>query len=182
MMAERVKGKTVLDVYTHSGGFGILAAKYGAAHVTLVDSSKTALQLAQKAAKRNDVSALCNIMQGDAFEAMERLHKEEKQFDIVLADPPAFVKSKKDIAAGLKGYAKVARLAAQLVKPGGLLFIASCSHHAGRSAFNKAVQDGIAKTGRSADILKQTGAAPDHPYHQHLPQNEYLKGILLNIH
>ena len=107
--------------------------------------------------------------------------KLEKRFDIVLADPPAFVKSKKDIAAGLKGYEKVARMAAALAKPGGLLFVASCSHHAGRSAFNKSVLDGVKKAGLKAEILKQTGAAPDHPRHPCLPQNEYLKGILLRM-
>jgi 23S rRNA (cytosine1962-C5)-methyltransferase len=110
---------------------------------------------------------------------MARLHAEKRLFDIVLADPPAFVKTRKDIAAGLKGYEKVARLAASLVKPGGLLFVASCSHYAGRSAFNKAVLDGAAKAGMQAEIVKQTGAAPDHPRHNLLPQNEYLKGILL---
>ncbi len=181
MMAELAKGKTVLDVYSHSGGFGILAVVRDAAHVTCVDSSGTALQLAAKAADRNGVAERCDTLQGDAFVLMEQLRGQGKRFDIVLADPPAFVKSKKDIAAGLKGYAKVARLAAGLVKPGGLLFVASCSHHAGRSAFNKAVEDGIAKAGRTCVIRKQTGAAPDHPRHPHLPQNEYLKGILLDI-
>jgi len=179
MIAELSKDKTVIDIYSHSGGFGLLAARYGAAQVTMVDSSKLALDLARQAAERNNVS--CDYLQGDAFEVMERLRKEGKTFDIVLADPPAFVKSKKDIAAGLKGYEKVARMAAALVKPGGLLFVASCSHHAGRSAFNKAVMDGVAKAGMKAEILKQTSASPDHPRHNSLPQNEYLKGILLRL-
>ncbi len=179
MIAGLAKDKTLLDVYAHSGGFGVLAAKSGATSVMLVDSSKLALELADKAAKRNGVS--CDTIQGDAFDTMEQLHKEGKTFDIVLADPPAFVKSRKDIASGLKGYAKVAKLAARLVAPGGRLFIASCSHHAGRSAFNKVVLDGIAKAGRGADIIKQTGAAPDHPRHKQLPQNEYLKGLLLKL-
>lgn len=178
MIADMAKGKTLLDVYSHSGGFGLLAAKAGA-QVTMVDSSKLALELAEKAAGLNKVR--CDYVQGDAFAVMEKLAGEGKQFDIVLADPPAFVKSKKDIAAGLKGYEKVARLAAALVKPGGHLFVASCSHHAGRSAFNKAVLDGVNKAGRQAEILKQTGAAPDHPRHGSLPQSEYLKGILLRI-
>lgn len=104
-----------------------------------------------------------------------------QRFDIVLADPPAFVKSKKDIAAGLKGYAKVARFAAGLSKPGGLLFVASCSHYAGRSAFNKMVLEGVEKAGRAASIVMQTGADMDHPMHPQLPQGEYLKGILLKM-
>jgi len=179
MIAALARDKTIVDIYSHSGGFGVLAARKDAASVLLVDSSKLALELAQKAAERNGVAGHCATMQGDAFEVMAQLHRDQKTFDIVLADPPAFVKTKKDIAAGLRGYEKVARLASALVKPGGLLFVASCSHYAGRSAFNKVVMDGVVGAGRSADILKQTGASFDHPRHNLLPQNEYLKGLLL---
>lgn len=179
LIAGLAKGKTLIDIFSHSGGFGIVAAKAGAAQVTMVDSSQLALELAMKAATRNGVESLCATLQGDAFAVMERLAKEGRSFDIVLADPPAFVKSKKDIATGLKGYEKVARLAAKMVAPQGYLFVASCSHNAGRSAFNKAVQDGVAKAGLSMEIVKQTGASADHPRHPSLQQNEYLKGILL---
>lgn len=178
MIADLASGKTLLDVYSHSGGFGIPAAKAGAT-VTLVDSSKLALSIAEKAAILNDVT--CAAVQGDAFEVMQRLAKEGKRYDIVLTDPPAFIKSKKDFASGMKGYEKVARHAAALVEKGGLLFVASCSHHATRGAFNNAVQDGIKKAGLSAEILKQTGAAPDHPRHPMLAQSEYLKGLLLKL-
>lgn len=179
LMAGYVKGKTLVDIYSHSGGFGLLAAKEGASSVTLVDSSALALDIAKQAAARNAVELA--FRQGDAFAVMEQMGKSGECFDIVLADPPAFVKTKKDMAAGLKGYEKVARLAAKLVKKNGLLFVASCSHHALRPHFNKAVQDGVAKAGRTATLLKQTGAAPDHPRHPKLPQNEYLKGILLQM-
>jgi 23S rRNA (cytosine1962-C5)-methyltransferase len=181
MIAAMAAGKTVLDVYSHSGGFGVLAAMRGASRVSMVDSSKLALELAVKAARHNGVEKCCAVLAGDAFETMERLRQQGDKFDIVLADPPAFVKSRKDIASGLKGYEKVARQAAALVKPGGLLFVASCSHHASRSAFNKAVLNGTGKAGLRAEIIKQTGAAADHPRHPALPQNEYLKGILLTI-
>jgi 23S rRNA (cytosine1962-C5)-methyltransferase len=181
MIAAIAGGKTLLDMYSHSGGFGLLAAKCGAARVTMADSSKLALELAAQAAARNGVEALCDYAQGDAFALMEQLKRDGRLYDIVLADPPAFIKGRKDIASGLKGYAKVARLAAPLVQAGGLLFVASCSHHAGRSAFNKAVLDGVSKAGRVASILKQTGAAADHPLHRRLPQSEYLKGILLRL-
>jgi len=160
-------------------GFGLLAAKRGAKEVTLVDSSSLALELAKKAAAKNGVSA--EYLQGDAFEVMEKLASEKRQFDIVAVDPPPFVKAKKDIASGMKGYAKMARLSAPLVAPGGYLFAASCSHHASRGAFNKAVLEGIEKAGRKAEIVKQTGAAPDHPIHPKLPQSEYLKGTLVCV-
>lgn len=181
LIAGLAEGKSVADIYSHSGGFGVLAARHGAASVAMVDSSKLALELAAEAAARNGVEKACAFLQGDAFEAMEQLQREGRHFDIVLADPPAFVKNKKDIASGLKGYVKVARLAAGLVAPGGLLFMASCSHYAGRSAFNQSVLGGVERAGARGTILKQTGASPDHPQHPLLPQSEYLKGILLKI-
>lgn len=179
LLADMAAGKTLLDVFSHSGGFGLLAAKHGARQVTLVDSSSLALELAKKAAAKNGVSA--EYIQGDAFEVMENLAQEGRRYDIVAVDPPPFVKNKKDIAAGMKGYAKMARLAAPLVAPGGHLFAASCSHHASRGAFNNAIMEGIEKAWRKGKIVKQTGAAADHPIHSKLPQSEYLKGILIRL-
>ncbi len=181
MIAELSKGKTVLDVFSHSGGFALLAAKEGASAVTLVDSSQLALDLAKQAAALNAVEEKCEYLKGDAAEVMQALHKQGRQFDVVLVDPPAYIKSKKDFVSGMKGYEKLARLAAPLVKADGYLFVASCSHHATRSAFNKAVTDGVKKAGRQAEILKQTGASPDHPRHPQLPQSEYLKGVLVSL-
>ena len=179
MMAELSVGKSVLDVYSHSGGFALRAAKAGASSVTLVDSSKLALELAAQAGALNGIADKLSYEQGDAFEMMQKLASEGRQFDVVIADPPAFVKHKKDMGAGLKGYEKVARLAASLVAPGGKLFVASCSHHALRPKFNQAVIKGAKDVGFPGKMLKQTGAAPDHPVHKLLPQGEYLKGILL---
>jgi len=181
MVTALAKNKTLLDVFSHSGGFGLLAAKAGAAEVTMVDSSQLALDLAMRAAEENGVEKRCHSIKGDAIDVMKKLVADGKRYDIVIADPPAYVKSKKDIAAGLKGYEKVAQHASTLVSPGGIFFTATCSHHAGRSAFNKAVLDGVAAAGRKAEIIKQTGASRDHRLHPQLPQSEYLKGLLLRI-
>ena len=181
MMANRAKGETVLDVFSHSGGFGLLAAKQGADSVTMVDSSQLALDLAMAAAAENGIANRCQVIKGDAIEVMKKLASEGKKYDVVIADPPAYVKSKKDISAGLKGYEKVALYASGLVAPGGDFFTATCSHHAGRSAFNKAVLAGVTQAGRKATIIKQTGASRDHPLHPQLPQSEYLKGLLLQL-
>lgn len=181
MIAELSKEKTVLDVFSHSGGFALLAAKEGASTVSLVDSSQLALDLAKQAAALNAVEEKCEYLKGDAAEVMQALQEQGRQFDVVLVDPPAYIKSKKDFASGMKGYEKLARLATPLVKTDGYLFVASCSHHATRSAFNKAVLDGIKKAGKEANILKQTAASPDHPRHPQLPQSEYLKGLLLKM-
>lgn len=180
LVAELSKGKTVLDMYSHSGGFGLLAAARGAAAVTMADSSNLALSLAKKAQAKNRLEA-CGYIQGDAFEVMEKLAREGKTYDIVVADPPPFVKTKRDIGSGLKGYEKMARLSAALVSPGGYMFAASCSHHASRSAFLNAVQAGIAKAGRRGEGRKHTGVAADHPIHPRLPQSEYLKGLLVQL-
>lgn len=179
--ANHCGGKTVLDVYSHSGGFGLLAAKSGAAQVMLVDSSATALELAAAAAKRNGVYKCCTFMQGDAFETMLKLAKEKRAFDVVLADPPAFVKTKEHIGSGMKGYEKVARLAAALTAPGGMLMAASCSHHATRPRFRQAVLSGLEQAGKSAKVLAFTGHAADHPVHPQLPQSEYLKALFLRM-
>lgn len=181
MMAKLSTGKSVLDVYSHSGGFALPAARAGASSVTLLDASGLALSLAKQAAEKNHVAQRMRYIEGQAFDELATLAAQKRSFDIVISDPPAFIPSRKDIGAGLKGYEKVAKLSAALVAEDGLLFIASCSHHASRALFRKAVLDGIRKAGRKAEILKQTGAASDHPVHKQLPQSEYLKGILLRI-
>lgn len=181
LMAAMAAGNTVLDLFCHSGGFGIPAARAGAKMVTMVDRSALALDAAREAAQHNGVADRCQIVQDDAFVAMQRFVAEGALWDVVIADPPPFIKNRKDIAAGLKGYEKTARLAAQLTRPGGVLYLASCSHHAEKTAFRRAVQSGVAKAGRGARLIAQTGAAADHPVHPQLPQTNYLKSLIYNI-
>ena len=99
----------------------------------------------------------------------------------MVADPPAFVRSKKDLASGLKGYRKLAHLAAAAVAPGGFLFIASCSHNVDPPAFQDEVARGIQRAGRSGRILRSFGAGADHPVHPFLPESAYLKSLLLEL-
>jgi len=106
---------------------------------------------------------------------------DKKRFDMVSADPPAFVKSRKDLNVGSKAYRKLARLAAQVVEPGGMLFIASCSHNMPVADFATQVSRGIHEGGRSAKQLYATGAAPDHPVHPFLPESAYLKALVLQV-
>ncbi len=180
LLASHAKDKTVLDAYSHSGGFGLLAAKM-AKEVTLLDSSALALSLARDAAALNQVTNRCHFLQADALEEMERMHKHGMRFDCISADPPPFIKSKKDLHAGLRAYEKIARASATLVSDNGLMMIASCSHHATRPLFRQAVLNGIHKSGRQAHIIAETGVAPDHPVHPHLPQSGYLKSLLLHF-
>jgi 23S rRNA (cytosine1962-C5)-methyltransferase len=181
MVAALAGGARVLDVFSHVGAFGLRCAAAGAAEVTLVDSSAAALECAVAAAEANGLAARVQINRGDAFDVMAEAGREGRRFDIVVCDPPAFARSKKDQAAGLRAYGRMARLAAPLVAPGGFLFAASCSYHAPLEAFAAAIAEGITRARRNGRILATTGAGPDHPVHPHLPESAYLKAQLLQL-
>ena len=174
-------GARVLDIYSYLGGFGVQAAIAGAAAVTCLDRSAPALELAEAAAGLNGVAGRCAFVRGEAFRTLEEFAAEARRFDIVVADPPAFVKSKKDLPSGLKGYRKLFRLAARLVAPGGFLFTASCSHRVDAAHFAEAVRGALRDAGRAGRIVHTGGAAPDHPVHPYLPESAYLKAALLTL-
>ncbi len=169
----------VLDLYCFGGGFGIQAALGGAREVLAIDRSEPALALAVASAKLNGVNGCCRFQRGEVFAELERLHGQGERFDLVIADPPAFAHSKKELGAALRGYRKLARLAAALVAKGGALFIASCSHQVEPDAFAEAVRRGLQDAQREGRIIAATGAAPDHPVHPLLPESAYLKAETL---
>lgn len=174
-IADKAKNKTLIDVFSHTGGFGVTAAAFGAKHVTCVDSSQPALDVAKANAMLNNVADKCDFITGKAFDVLESL--QGKKFDIVCVDPPAFVKVKKDLAVGLKGYEKLARLAVPLVARGGIFFYASCSSHPTEEQMLEAIFSGINKTGRIATLVYNGTAGPDHPVHAQLPETRYLKAF-----
>ncbi len=174
-------GARVLDLYTYAGGFGVLAAKHGATQVTMVDRSDGALDLARRAAEANGVAAKCRFEKAEIFGHVEKLAAAGERFDVVVADPPAFAKSRKDVPTALKGYRKLARQSAALVAPRGFLFAASCSHNVTAENFLEEVARGVADAGRSARIVRVAGAAGDHPLHPHLPESAYLKALLMAL-
>jgi 23S rRNA (cytosine1962-C5)-methyltransferase len=180
-VARLSAGRTVLDAFCHLGGFGLAAARAGAREVTLLDRSEHALDLAMQAATAAGLGDRVAPLRADAMEALERMAAEGRRFEVVVADPPAFAKTRKDIPAATRGYAKLARLAASVTAPDGILFIASCSHHVGVAEFAAAVAWGVGRARRSARILASVGAGPDHPVHPALPESAYLKGQLLHL-
>ena len=180
-VARLAKGLRALDVYSYGGGFGVAAAAAGATAVAIVDSSDGALDLARRAAEANGVADRCRLVRNDAFRELERLGQVGEKFGLVCCDPPAFVKSKKDLKAGLKGYRKLAGLAAPLVQAGGFLFIASCSHNVGMAELLEEVAIGIQRAGRGGRLIRQAWAAPDHPVHPHLPETAYLKALAFQL-
>ena len=179
-VAALAPGARVLDVFCHTGAFGLRAAAAGAAAVTLVDSSAPALARAAEAATANGLAGVAT-RRGDGFDVMAELAASGDQFDIVVCDPPAFAKSRKDAEAGLRAYHRMTRLAAALVAPGGFLFVASCSHHAPLEAFTGQVAMALHRARRDARVLFTGGAGADHPVHPNLPESAYLKAQLLQL-
>jgi len=176
--ARLAKGERVLDLFSYGGGFGITALQAGAKEALAVDRSDRALALADMAAARNGVEAGFSTVREEGFAALERLAGEKQRFGLVVADPPSFVKSKRELKAGLKGYRKLARAAAKLVREEGCLMIASCSHNVPVDQFRDEVRKGLGDAGRGGRLLWQSGAAPDHPSHPMLAESAYLKSLV----
>ena len=181
-VAGLVKGKDILDCYCYNGGFGINAAKAGANAVTFIDSSDLAIKNVKENIKLNNLSGTnFEFINGKVFDELETLIKVGRKFQVVVLDPPAFIKSKKDFFTGIKGYEKLAKLGAKLVAKNGYLFIASCSHNAGLQDLIRATASGIDKAGKDAKIVRIFGAGFDHPLHPVLLESEYLKSILFQL-
>jgi 23S rRNA (cytosine1962-C5)-methyltransferase len=179
--ARLAGGARVLDLYTYHGGFAVQAACGGADSVLAIDRSQTALDWAQRAAELNGMAERCSFRRGEAFAELEQMATAGERFDLVIADPPAFVKARKDLGAGSRAYRKLAKLSARVTGRGGFLLAASCSHHVDAPAFAEQVTRGIADAGRNGRILRQAGAAPDHPVHPMLPETAYLKAMVLQL-
>ncbi|MGI9435561.1 MAG: class I SAM-dependent rRNA methyltransferase [Geminicoccaceae bacterium] len=174
-VARLGKGERVLDLYSYGGGFGLTALGAGAEQAVAIDRSEGALALASEAAQQNGFAERFTAVREEAFLALDRLAGEKQRFGLVVADPPTFVKSKRDLKAGLRGYRKLVRAAAPLVRPEGTLVIASCSHNVSVDLFRDEVRKGLGDAGRGGRLLRQSGAGADHPCHPMLPESAYLK-------
>ncbi len=173
------KGARALDVFSYVGAWGVRAAHSGAREVLCVDSSAAALELAASNAERN--GAKIATVKGDAFDVLEDLVKKRARFDVVVIDPPAFAKRKKDVPKALAAYKRLNQLAMQVCADDGILVSCSCSYHVGPEE----LQDAIAKGARAADrhvqILEAGGQAPDHPVHPAIPETRYLKAYFCRV-
>ncbi len=172
---------SVLDVFSHVGGFALAALAGGAEHALAVDASTPALALAQLGADASGFGEKFETRQGDAFAVLEDLGTNAALFDIVICDPPAFAPNKPALEAGLRAYERLARLAAPLVAPGGYLVLCSCSHAADLSAFRNACGRGIGRGGRRAQLLNTGFAGPDHPMLPQLAESGYLKALFFRL-
>ena len=173
------KGARVLDVFSYVGGWGVHAARAGAGEVICVDSSAGALQFAAQNAALNGLKLLTH--KGDAFDVLEAMAKHHEKFDLVIVDPPAFAKRRKDLPKALAAYKRLNQLAMSLLRSDGILISCSCSFHVSAED----LQDAIAKAARGADkqlqILQEGGQAPDHPVHPAIPETRYLKAYFCRV-
>lgn len=178
-------GARVLDVFSYVGAWGVRAAHSGAREVVCVDSSAAALELAASNAERNRVNerngSKLTTLRGDAFDVLEDLAKQRARFDIVVIDPPAFAKRKKEQPKALAAYKRLNQLAMRVIADDGILVSCSCSYHVSPED----LQDAIAKAARAADrhlqILEIGGQAPDHPVHPAIPETRYLKAYFCRV-
>ncbi|EGJ21102.1 SAM-dependent methyltransferase [Cereibacter sphaeroides WS8N] len=175
------RGGSVLDVFTHVGGFALAALAGGAERALAVDASGPALALAEAGAKLAGLGDRFETRQADAFQALEALGAEGARFDLVICDPPAFAPAKPALEAGLRAYERLARLAAPLVAPGGYLVLCSCSHAADLSAFRNASARGIGRGGRRGQLIHTGFAGPDHPILPQLAESGYLKSLFFRL-
>lgn len=180
-LADYVRGKRVLDVFSYIGGWGVQAAVFGAESVSCIDASEFALDGVDVNAELNQVSDRVATIQGSAFEAMKMLINEGERYDVVIVDPPAFIPKRKDIKSGEQAYRRINELAIRLLGKGGVLVSASCSMHLGRDKLTDILRASARHLDRDLQILEQGGQCFDHPVHPAIPETEYLKAVFARV-
>ncbi|WP_181297665.1 class I SAM-dependent rRNA methyltransferase [Pseudomonas sp. Q2-TVG4-2] len=180
-LAPYVKGKRVLDLFSYIGGWGVQAAAFGASEVFCVDASAFALDGVERNAALNGVAEKMTCVEGDAFEAMKELKNAEERFDVVITDPPAFIKRKKDLKNGEAAYRRLNETAMRLLNKDGILISASCSMHLEEDNLQNILLGSARHLDRNIQLLERGGQGPDHPVHPAIPETRYIKSITCRI-
>ncbi len=178
-LLKYARGARVLDVFSYLGAWGLAAARAGANDVLCVDSSAPALELLQASAAANDLQV--RTQRGDAFDVLAALREAGEKFDVVVIDPPAFIKRRRDIPKGQAAYRKLNQLAMQLLPRDGILVSCSCSHHLAQDELIDTVQQAARHLNRFAQVVEIGGHAPDHPIHPAIPETRYLKALFCRV-
>ena len=173
------RGARVLDVCGYVGAWSLTALAAGAGSALCVEGSQAALDYAARNAQANGLTL--QTLRGDAFEALTALRERGERFDVVVLDPPAFIKRKKDIPRGQAAYRKLNQLAMGLMGEEGLLVSCSCSYHLSSEALGEVLQTAARHSGRGVQILEAGGQSPDHPVHPAVPETRYLKAFFCRI-
>ncbi len=177
----RVEGKRVLDMYSYTGAWGVRCALAGASEVRCVDSSANALALLERNAARNGVADRVRAERADAVRSLKAMRAAGEHFDVVVLDPPSFIRRRKDRTKGYEAYRRANGLAVQLLAPGGLLVSASCSAHLGREKHLEIVARVSNPFGLHPRVLEEGGQDRDHPVHPALPETGYLRTLFVEL-
>jgi len=180
-LARYVPGMRVLDLFSYGGGWGVQAALAGAREVLCVDASQDALDQVAINARLNAVSDAVQNRKGDAFDVLRELREAREHFDVVVLDPPAFIKRKKDVKAGIEAYQRINQQAMQVLAKDGILVSASCSYHLEAATLQQLVLAASRHVDRSLQILERGRQSPDHPTHPAIPETEYLKALYCRV-
>jgi len=180
-LCRLVAGKTVLDLFAYAGAFSVRAALAGATSVVCLDSSDPACHMAAENAARNGVSETVEVVRADAAAFLEACAASGRTFDVISLDPPALVKRKKDLEAGLKAYERLNRLAMDVLADDGILLTCSCSQHVDAYDLRRVALRAAMARGRRAQILEQGRQGPDHPSHPAMAESDYLKTFTLRL-
>ena len=180
-MLKYVAGKSVLDVCSYVGAWSIQAAVNGAQQVTSVDISAAALAMLEHNAQLNQVENSIETIQADAFQALKELKQEDRRFDVIILDPPAFMKRRKDIKQGLIAYRRLNEMAIRLLNNDGILISASCSHHMSSSELLKVIQQSARHNDRWVQVLEEGKQGLDHPVNPAIVETEYLKAFYCRV-
>ena len=173
--------KRVLDVFSYTGAWGISALQAGASAAGFVDSSAPALQMIESHIRCNKLGQPYSLHKGDAFAVLQQLAEAGERYDIVIVDPPAFVKRRKDLPQGLRAYQEINRLAVALLNPDGLLLSASCSYHVSEAELLNAVRKAATQAGLHLQLVDRGQQAQDHPVHPAMPETQYIKSLLFRL-
>lgn len=180
--ASIARGKNVIDCCTHTGSFALNCAKAGAAHVTAVDVSESAVEMARSNAVLNGLEGNMDFVKSDVFDFLKaRLETHDRSADYIILDPPAFTKSRKTVGNARNGYLELNTLAMRLLPRGGYLATASCSHFMTESLFSQMLKDAARAAGVELRLIELRRQAPDHPILINVEETEYLKFFLLQI-
>ncbi len=179
--AERGPGARVLDCFCYTGGFAIVAARYGAAEVLGVDASAEALALARENAVLNGFGSRVSFVEANVFDFLRQAEAEGRSWDVILLDPPAFAKNRAALPGALRGYKEINLRALKLIPPGGYLITSSCSQHVSEELFREMLASAAADTRRRVQIVEVRGQAKDHPTLPAAPETRYLKFFVLQV-
>jgi 23S rRNA (cytosine1962-C5)-methyltransferase len=168
-------------MFSYLGGWGLRAAAYGASEVVCVDASASAVDGIVANAERNGLSERVTAVRADAFDHLKALREARERYDVVILDPPAFIKRKKDFREGSLAYRRLNELGMQVLAKDGVLITCSCSHHMPRAALLDSVQHGARHLDRQVQMLVALQQAADHPVHPAIPETDYLKGFICRV-